>query len=488
MSGTPDNNELFAVQQRLEDADAELAGTLAHLERLKIRRHDDLVLLNQLASPFLRLPPELICDIFICCLPPPRTLPSPRDAPLLLGQVCHQWRNIALSFPVLWSSICLAAVFAASHGNGLLALLDTWLERSGNSHLSLSIVLGSSENHRRSDLNQIMYETGRSSLFRKVRHSSYRWRELEVVRRLEDLPAIFQRDDPWHLPQLVKLTLLLSQGTRPQETSPGTLSNFTEAPALREVHLQGFSPRTLLLPWWQLTIIHTENLLPLEVLETLAQSTSLIDATFSLWPTQFFRLPSDLPVGRPSRLKSLSLFGEMITPILDFLYLPPFQCFSISFGPHNDLSHLIGFLLGHQLTTVSIDVRAVLPLNDLASLLLSLPHVETLSFGAHNGLMNGVLPHALCTNADLLPALRRLTVYERVDRYNEPPLDAAVVVNMLRARWATGLKSLCLVSTHVFREVHPGFFELAKEGMDIELRSHGSGPFLVVYFNTAQVH
>ncbi|KAJ7605516.1 hypothetical protein DFH06DRAFT_947701, partial [Mycena polygramma] len=299
------------------------------LTRLRARRVDILTDLNALTAPILNLPPELVCEIFEHCLPPPHTLPSARDAPLLLGQVCRRWRGIALSLPTLWNSISVAHVLAKHPSPGVLALLDTWLERAGGAALSVSIVLGT-ENYR-TLLHEMRLGVSRSAVFRTLRHSSHRWRELEIVRRLEEFPALLHREDPWNLPQLVKLTLLLTpNGRHPSAFPPNMLSNLMDAPLLREVHLMGFTPTNLLLPWAQLTIVHVEHLLPIECLQTLAQTTNLTTATFSIWPMQIFHLPNYAPVVRPAHLASLTLTGELITEILNYLDLPALARFSLS--------------------------------------------------------------------------------------------------------------------------------------------------------------
>ncbi|KAJ7465182.1 hypothetical protein FB451DRAFT_431674 [Mycena latifolia] len=478
----PARARLLAVQERLDDTDAEIAGTLAHLQRLELRRRDILVDLNAVSSPILNLPPELVCEIFLHCLPPPGTPPSPRDAPLLLAQVCGQWRGIALSLPTLWTSVCAAVSVSLAPNDELLsAMLDLWLERAGNCTLSVSMVL---DNPAIPALP--MLGPPRSAVFRKLRHASHRWRELTLVRRLEDFPVLLHRDAPWNLPELVKLTLLLSHGGRhPTAYPPDLLSNLLDAPALREVHLMGFTPTSLLLPWSQLTTARVEHLLPLELLHTLAHTTNLEHGTFSLWPTQFFHLTATAPAVRLPRLKSLTISGELCTALLPHLdALPALTRFALSFGAHNDFAPLAEFLVRFpNIKDVDLDARAAVSAGDLLSVLDALPTVETLALGAHNGLLNGLLPAALHAPS-ALPCLRALVVRERVDRYHEPPLDDLAVLHMLRQRWAAGLQRFTLVTTHVFRAVHPGFSALAREGMQIELRTHGSGPFLVVYFDS----
>ncbi|KAJ7163080.1 hypothetical protein C8R46DRAFT_1102378 [Mycena filopes] len=477
-----------AILALLDETDEEIAGTRIHLQRLKVRRQDILGDLNALDSPFLQLPPELICEIFLHCLPSPRTPPSPKAAPLLLGQVCRRWRNIALSFPPLWESLTLATVSSADPTNEQVAMLDLWLARAGESTLRVSIVMDNEDYP-----NSFFFHIRRSELYRKLRRSSHRWRELEIVRRLEDFPALLHKDAPWNLPHLVKLSLLLSSGGRHQtQFPPDQLSNLMDAPALREVHLMGFTPKCLVLPWGQLTTAVIENLLPIEFLQTLVHLTSLTTGTFTLWSPRRFQIPNHAPASvRLPRLTSFSLTGELCTPLLDHLDLPALAHFHLALGPLNDAKPLFAFLErgDPHMKSVALDARCALSPTDLVSLLHALSHIEVLDLSTHMGLMNGALPHALSTGPSVLPNVRSLTVREMVDRYHEPPLDEGTVVDMLKARWDGGkgvMKHFCLVSTHVFARVggwlHPGFTLLAQEGMAIELRSHGSGPFLAVYF------
>ncbi|KAJ7175238.1 hypothetical protein C8R43DRAFT_872969, partial [Mycena crocata] len=62
--------------------------------------------LDILVYPVLTLPVEITSQIFLECLPQNgRVRPSPHAAPLLLAQICHHWRNIALSTCQLWSTV-----------------------------------------------------------------------------------------------------------------------------------------------------------------------------------------------------------------------------------------------------------------------------------------------------------------------------------------------------------------------------------------------
>ncbi|KAJ7633663.1 hypothetical protein DFH06DRAFT_938908, partial [Mycena polygramma] len=94
----------------------------------------------------LSIPPEIISHIFLNCLPtaehPAR--PSPVAPPLLLAQVCHHWRKIALSTSELWSSVYLLFPSLTRDKEKLrnekaLTLLETCFRRAKGRPLSLKM-------------------------------------------------------------------------------------------------------------------------------------------------------------------------------------------------------------------------------------------------------------------------------------------------------------------------------------------------------------
>ncbi|KAJ7347083.1 hypothetical protein DFH08DRAFT_1080971 [Mycena albidolilacea] len=96
------------------------------------------------AAPILLLPPEITAKIFRQCLAPDFICPSPHEAPLLLVQICRQWRQIGLDTPDLWASIAFRGAegcACCSSGNPRatksLQLLKIWLSRTRNHPLSL---------------------------------------------------------------------------------------------------------------------------------------------------------------------------------------------------------------------------------------------------------------------------------------------------------------------------------------------------------------
>ncbi|KAJ6610649.1 hypothetical protein B0H10DRAFT_1648235, partial [Mycena sp. CBHHK59/15] len=84
------------LRSRLSDLNTLIAATTA--ERISLQAESDSII-----YPVLSLPTEITMEIFRRCIHPgsaPR--PSPAKAPLLLAQICRQWRQIALNTPDLW--------------------------------------------------------------------------------------------------------------------------------------------------------------------------------------------------------------------------------------------------------------------------------------------------------------------------------------------------------------------------------------------------
>jgi len=100
---------------------------------------------------FSFLPLELVQEIFLQCLPSPLASVkpevlyhsldvqggTPQTAPLLLCQVCHQWRQLALGLPRLWAS--LDVFVSMGKARPPLPLASLWLDRACAVPLSLSL-------------------------------------------------------------------------------------------------------------------------------------------------------------------------------------------------------------------------------------------------------------------------------------------------------------------------------------------------------------
>ncbi|KAF5316771.1 hypothetical protein D9619_006711 [Psilocybe cf. subviscida] len=96
----------------LDTLQGEIDRVSAHLDELyskhralfrKVDAH------RALMAPIRRVPVDIIQNIFLLCLPTQHNpTMSRRDSPMLLTQVCSNWRHIAHSTPLLWSAIHIA--------------------------------------------------------------------------------------------------------------------------------------------------------------------------------------------------------------------------------------------------------------------------------------------------------------------------------------------------------------------------------------------
>jgi len=78
----------------------------------QLRTYENYLTRHQsILSPLRRLPPELLYQIFDFSAPPRLHLEGPdnpirwSELPFNVSQVCHRWRAITLSMPILWTRI-----------------------------------------------------------------------------------------------------------------------------------------------------------------------------------------------------------------------------------------------------------------------------------------------------------------------------------------------------------------------------------------------
>ncbi|KAJ7659542.1 hypothetical protein DFH06DRAFT_925144, partial [Mycena polygramma] len=74
-----------------------------YLEALERQQRELRMELAQIIYPLITLPTEIISRIFLACLPDHgRVRPARSAPPLLLAQICRQWRYIVISSSELW--------------------------------------------------------------------------------------------------------------------------------------------------------------------------------------------------------------------------------------------------------------------------------------------------------------------------------------------------------------------------------------------------
>ena len=83
-----------------------IEGILKSLKRKRAHIQESVDDFNTILTPVRRLPMDVLDVIFNHCLATHRNpVMSASEAPILLTQICHDWRSIAFSIPRLWSRL-----------------------------------------------------------------------------------------------------------------------------------------------------------------------------------------------------------------------------------------------------------------------------------------------------------------------------------------------------------------------------------------------
>nr|GAT57138.1 predicted protein [Mycena chlorophos] len=110
------------------------------------KQRDDSASAVSRTTTVLAFPNEITSAIFVACLPGHgRVRPSAHRAPLLVAQICRQWRAVALATTELWCSLDVELRRGPRRrGVGVMLpgnqkLIETWASRAGARPLSLTI-------------------------------------------------------------------------------------------------------------------------------------------------------------------------------------------------------------------------------------------------------------------------------------------------------------------------------------------------------------
>ncbi|KAF8869610.1 hypothetical protein BD779DRAFT_1681898 [Infundibulicybe gibba] len=210
-------------------------------------------------GPIVNLNIDVLREIFLFCSPKPVYMPlrkwrAPRggwpEPRLVVSHVCSSWRAITLHTPELWGDIEIGHLELRDR-----ECLETWLQRSGKSPLSIR-----EPRYERCNLFDVLDEI--------VLPNLHRCRRLTLDMGPTTLPTLF-RLPPGSLQSLVGIKLYLSMyrsGTKLQEVAlEAPITAFQMAHQLRRVELDSshlgsnldrvvIDLRCLHLPWAQLTV------------------------------------------------------------------------------------------------------------------------------------------------------------------------------------------------------------------------------------------
>ncbi|KAJ7059895.1 hypothetical protein C8F01DRAFT_1253982 [Mycena amicta] len=310
--------------------------------------------------PSAAIPPEIVSEIFLCCLPASPSPPSAETAPLLLSQICTLYRDIALDTPDLWSSIVLKDDLKAS-----VDILSLWSARARTIPLTFS-------------LETQHVDLGRDMLVAAMEHKE-RWGEVILYLALGSY-GVLGGVSGASLPHLCHLSLRVNTGhwgpwggaSDPGPPPPSL--DLLGASQLRDLRLFMF-PYTLHVPWKQLTTLHMpdyriHSLLPVDDLTTLRWCNSLVH----------LNLYGDNAPGSPEvvhlpHLKSLDITN---TPIMSHLVLPLLRRLTMPLN-HYTVQHVLPLIpkWGCMLETLELTPEEILP-QLFPQLLAAIPSLKKL--------------------------------------------------------------------------------------------------------------
>ncbi|KAJ7177094.1 hypothetical protein C8R46DRAFT_1346969 [Mycena filopes] len=239
---TPRNSppDLQDLRRRLSSLDATIAVLTA--ERQKLQAESDAVV-----YPILSIPTEITAEILMRSCDPSSW--DPLKGPLVLTQICHQWREIAIHTPALWCSVHLTT-------RSSLELLHLWLARSGNAPLNLTLHTWGAQ------------AAPEPLLLASALHA-HRWQDVRFALPL----ASYYSLDLGTLPMLRSASLDLSHYSI-DEPATGVVK--LDAPLLREAYLRVPTGVQVDLLWSQLTSLTLPSIDLTECISTLRGCPDLV--------------------------------------------------------------------------------------------------------------------------------------------------------------------------------------------------------------------
>ncbi|KAJ7495471.1 hypothetical protein FB451DRAFT_1164201 [Mycena latifolia] len=236
---------------------SEVNGTIDELtaEHKELQAESDSIIYSVLS-----LPADITIHIFQHCSPPdfaPRPFPS--TAPLLLTQICRQWRHIALNTPELWQSL----VFGDESS---VEILKLWFLRAGNLPVNYSFQC------RDASRGAALIETS-------VLHAPH-WQDMTFRLPLRSLPKLDLRQKS--LPMLRRISFDINQHHRVRMDIQTDVVILKNAPLLREVHISTLPYQKFDIPWHQLNTLTLFQCMPwAECMSLLRECPGLVNLVVS---------------------------------------------------------------------------------------------------------------------------------------------------------------------------------------------------------------
>ncbi|KZP33555.1 hypothetical protein FIBSPDRAFT_924529 [Athelia psychrophila] len=410
----------------------------------------------QSLSPALRLYHELIATIMQLCIPDTQYLPtSVSSHPLVMSQVCHSWRAVALTETLLWASIAIEMTARNAISVGLLA--KTWLERAGTRPLRISLSLyGDAMSSQHMDTILTVYQF------------SSQWQEAKLflpMSALQPPPELIQHN----FPLLEDLSLAPAKDYHSDDF---LITTFQTAPLLRKVTLtRDFEFEFYNLPFHQITRLDVNIMLTVEECLPLLSVCSALEYC-SINIIALSVLVQTGTIVTLKALQHLSIYTyQDLSEFLDHLTLPALRTLEIRhdfetaniFWPQRELEALIARsscslqrLLLSEIRMTHVDLWALLEVS---------PKLSELEIDSHgpqpcvtDDVLRGLTPTSAMPHC-LAPELQVLKLI------GDFAFNQAVLLTMIESRWHCSQKdfrevkrlhelSLCLMD-----DLSPGVLE-----------------------------
>ncbi|KAF7369729.1 F-box domain-containing protein [Mycena venus] len=322
-------SDLEASRIRLTDIEAQILVLEHSISTLRAEKALVQEMLESYKYPVLTLPNEIMSEVFIHFLPvyplcPPLTGVL---SPTCLTQICRQWREIALTTPLLWRAIRLSGYLDIPI-DILRHIFDVWLARSACCFLSI-------------DIGQLD-GVNLPEIFSTVLLHRARLEYLKLhLRRL--LPPM----DEGSMPVLRHLDLAFDQNLF------ATVA-FREVPLLRTVVLNDAAAAIVTLPWEQLTSLTLRYVFPVECSPVLQRAVNLVHCELYLIGSESGRPWPDITL---LHLKSLAFDGrgDYVSGFLDTIVVPALRYLKIP-GHPGSLASLGSFISKSRCTLQEVHI------------------------------------------------------------------------------------------------------------------------------------
>ncbi|KAJ7846347.1 hypothetical protein B0H14DRAFT_3454434 [Mycena olivaceomarginata] len=237
--------------QKLKRLDDEIAVLQTALDKLIEERDAVSAFVDAhkaLASPFRRLPVDIIEELFMACLPTHRNcVMSATEAPVILGRICRSWRRTAFGTPRLWARLHVVEP-ARPYSASVQAVRSQGRAAARESNLDHGITPPLTPPH---------FFPSPDLFLKALVPFAARWQDVRLMippAALERLSGLTEHDVP-----LLRSLKLVQRPEHPHSDTPWSLAPFAilRGPNVSRFSLMGGNRNPLDLPlrWDQLTVL-----------------------------------------------------------------------------------------------------------------------------------------------------------------------------------------------------------------------------------------